>query len=177
MALINPAIVQAHVETDLSDAALRRLIRDVEAEIEKRYGELESQIDEVQDARLSTQLFLRRKAEAITTVTEEVKSGGSYETTVLSANDFAVRMNGRAIERLRDGDNPRSTWGDIVTIVYEPVNETDSRVRVAIDLVRLAIRYNALDQEKIGDWSGSSKDYEAEREKILGRLKQSASFA
>ena len=55
-------------------------------------------------------------------------------------------------------------------MVYTPLDETAERTRVVIDLTRLAVQYNAVKSEGVGDYKSASVDYEAEREKILSRL-------
>ena len=171
MGLVTVAVLREHVETDLSDDALQRLLDDAEAAVDKKAGELTTETDTYEGEILATALFLSRKASSITTVTEELKDiDGGYEETILSENDFKLRYGGRQMERLPDGDHPRRTWGDVVTVVYTPLDETAERTRVIIDLTRLAVQYNALKSEGVGDYKSASVDYEAEREKILSRL-------
>lgn len=166
------AKIRGHITTDLIDSAIQRFLDDIDAMIDNEYGALATQVDTFEGDIFATALFLSRKAVTITTVTEEVKSGVGYTETVLSANDYKLRYGNGQIERLASGDNPRATWGDVVTIVYAPFDETAQRERVTIDLVRLAIEYNALGSESIGDYKSTSVDYEKERGKILSRLKR-----
>jgi hypothetical protein len=170
MSLLTIVELKQHIETDLADDALQRLIDDAEDEIVERHGELEAQTDVINDASLSTCLFLSRKAESITTITEELKENGSFDSTVLDPTDYRLRGNDRQIDRLTDGPNPRSTWGDSVIIIYAPKDEENRRKRVAVDLVRLAIQYNALKSERVGDYSATSEDYERARSKLIARL-------
>jgi len=162
--------LREHFETDLKDAAVQRLIDDAESEIDERIGQLATGTDTFEGDILATALFLSRRAKTITTATEEIRSGGGYQTTVLDPTDYKLRYEGRQIERLTSGVNPRSTWGDIVTVVYVPEDDTNRRKRVAVDLVKLAAQYSALDSEKIGDYSAKSAKYEAHRSEILARL-------
>lgn len=166
------AELRAHIETDLTDEALGRLLDDAEAEIVSQYGEIATQVDTFEEQCLATAIFLSRKAVTITTVTEELKGGDEYDETVLSANDYKLRYENRQLERLADGDNPRRTWGDVVTVVYVPEDETSQRIRITIDLVRLAVQYNAAKSESIGDYKITSVDYEKERAEILSRFKR-----
>jgi len=176
MSTLTVAELRQHLETDFADDALQLLIDDAEKEIIKRHGELNTETDTKTGETLATALFLKRKAESISTVVEEIKSGDGYEETTLSSNDYKLRYGGRQIERLASGDNPRRTWGDVVTIIYTPKDETERRKRVAIDLVKLAAAYNALDSESAGDYKSQSKKYSAERNKLLKQL-ESWSFA
>jgi len=158
--------LRAHLETDLEDAALQRFIDDAESEVIRRYGERSTQTDTFTGEILATALFLSRKATVITTVVEEV---AGTETT-LASDDYRLRYEGRQIQRLATGTNPRTTWGEVVTVVYEPKDELANRLRVSVDLVKLAVAYNALDSEAAGDYSAKSVRYEKERAEILGRL-------
>jgi len=160
-----------HIETDLNDDALQLLIDAAEDYIVEKAGELATQIDEYRGEILATILLLTRKATEITTVIEEIKSGDSYESTTLETDDYQLRHDGRMIERLRDGSNPRGTWGDVVTITYEPVDDTNKRKVATINLVKLDIEYNALKSERVGDYSSQSQDYETERARIVNGLK------
>ena len=63
-------------------------------------------------------------------------------------------------------------------VTYTPDDDTSIRKIVQADLVKLEIQFKGLGSESIGDWSGSIvSDYEAERGKILGRLRRGAIFA
>lgn len=173
MALLTTAQVREHIETDLKDDALTRLIEDADAQIVEVAGELNTETDTKIDEVLANALFLNRRASSITTVVEEVKQGdGSYYSTTLAADDYTLRSEGRIIERLATGTNPRTTWGDTVTITYVPYDTSMKRERVLIDLVKLAVQYNALDSEKVGDYSASQSKYTAKRQALLKELRE-----
>jgi len=163
--------VRQHVETDLNDTALQMLIDAAESDIIDACGELNSEIEEFHDETLATLLFLKRKAVSVTSVIEQVKSGNDYEATTLLANDYALRHNNCMIERLADGDNPRGTWGDIVTITYEPEDERTRRKAAVIKLVKLETEYSHASSVRTGDHSETAKDYTSERAKIINALK------
>jgi len=158
--------LRAYLETDLEDNALQRLIDDAESEIVKAHGERSTQTDTFTGETLATALFLSRKAVEITTIVEEVAG----EETTLAADDYRLRYEGRQIQRLATGTNPRSTWGEVVTVLYEPKDDLERRLRVTIDLVKLAVAYNALDSETVGDYAARSVKYEQERSALLARL-------
>lgn len=167
MSLITVAEVRNHVETDLVDAALQQLIDDAELEIDIRIGAVSAQIDEIEnDEPLSALIFPTRKILSITSILEEIGD----DITTLASNDFRLRQGGNAIERLSTGTNARSAWGEIMTVTYVPIDDTASRKRVTIDLLKLAVNYNALDSERIGDYSATSKKYEDERSALINRL-------
>ena len=160
------AALRAHVVTDIIDSALQQLLDDAEAAIVDRHGQLATGTDTFVGEILANALFLKRKALAITTVTEEVCD----VVTILDPTDHKLRYEGQQIIRLSDGVNPRSTWGDVVTVVYVPADETAQRTRIAIDLVKLAVNYNALGSESTGDYKMTALVYEDERNNILSRL-------
>jgi hypothetical protein len=172
-ALLTVAQMRGHVETDLADEALQRLIDDADEEIIDFAGEFDEQEDCTRNAELSTVLFLSRRAGTVSTVVEQV---GDDETT-LAVDDYRLRNGGTQIERLGTGTNPRTTWGEIVTVTYVPVDRTVRRTRVEIDLVKLAVQYNALTSEGVGDYSSTAKEYEDERARILARLAEGLAFA
>lgn len=173
MALLTVAQARAHVETDLTDEALQRLVDDAELEIIEYAGEADEQVDETRNAQLSTCLLLSRKAVEVIAVVEEI---GGDETT-LAADDYRLRNGGHEIERLGDGTNPRTTWGETVTVSYVPADRAARRVRVMIDLVKLAVRYSGAKSESIGDFSSTSMDYEEERSRLLSRLREGLGIA
>ena len=161
-----------HVETDLGDDALVRLIADGESDIIRGFGPHITQTDQMEELQLSTQVFLSRVADTILSVTETV---GDTET-VLAADDYELLFNGRVLKRLNGGTNARYTWGDFLTIQYTPVDDASRRTRILIDLCKLSIEYNAKKSEGTGDYRMTAVDYENERTKILSRL-QSFPFA
>ena len=173
MALLTVAQIRQHVEADLSDDALTRLLDDADEEIVAWAGEVDEQVDTMRHVELSTVLFLSRRGSEVTEVIEQI----GYDETTLDPDDYRLRNGGTQIERRSDGTNPRSTWGEIVTVTYTPVDRTARRTRVLIDLVKLAVQYSGLKSESVGDYSSSSAEYEAERGKILGRLREGLSFA
>lgn len=170
MSLLSVSELRQHFQTDLVDDAIQRLIDDAEREIDERHGELGTQTDTYRGEILATVIFLSRKAASISTVVEELRSGSDYEVTTLSSDDYQLRSDGRQIERLATGTNKRSTWGDVVTVTYQPADETIRRRRVTIDLVKLAAAYNALDSETTGDYAKRSLRYTDERASLISQL-------
>jgi hypothetical protein len=166
MATITLAEVRQHVETDLIDDALQMLIDDAIEEINEVIGFVSSETNEFYEER-TTKLFLTRKAISINSVVEE--RGGT--STTLSANDYMLRLEGRMLERLGTGTNPCSVWGDVVTIIYTPQDDTKRRKVVIIDLVKLALVYNGQKSESVGDYSATAKEYDDERQRLIGRLR------
>ena len=67
-------------------------------------------------------------------------------------------INGRRLVRLDNGTNPASRWATIVTVTHTPVDDTPTRKRVQVDLVKLAITFSGLQNENYGDVSLASGD-------------------
>lgn len=171
--LLTVAQIRGHIETDLTDEALQRLIDDADAEIIAEAGAVASHVDTMSSCELANVLFLSRRASTITTVVERV---GDDDTT-LDATDYELKADGLRIERLDSGPNPRATWGEEVVVTYAPRDMSARRLRVEIDLVRLAAEYDARKSSSSGDWSQTSADYEGERSRILSRLHEGLSIA
>lgn len=164
MALLNPHTFAEHFETDLDDVPLQRLLDDADAEIIRLFGVLAAQTDSVEG--LTRSVFASRPVDTITSVTEIIDD----VSTTLVSDDYRV-IGSRELRRLPDGTNGRSLWGDEAVIVYVPVSDVDQRTRVELDLVKLAIQYQAVKAQSLGDgMSFSFPDYEAERRALLSRL-------
>lgn len=167
MALLTLAQMREHVETDLVDDALQRLIDAEEEEILRRLGAPLTQTESF-PVRSQTQLYLSRRASTIVSITEEIEGGA---TTTLAADDYELWWN-QSLEREPDGTNPRSSWGERVTVVYTPQDTTAQRIGLLVQLVQLAVRYTGVQSESIGsgDYSATSHDYLRERERLFRRL-------
>lgn len=165
MALLVVGQIREHVETDMNDNALQRLIDAEDAEIVRRFGAPTTQTDVLRGG--EERLFLSQLASTITSVTEEV----AHTTTVLATDDYEVWWS-QELDRLTDGTNGRRTWGERVTVVYVPQTMTAQRVACLTQLVQLAVRYNGVTQESIGagDYSAASADYQKERERLFRKL-------
>lgn len=174
-ALISVEQLREHVETDLPEPALQRLIGDADAAIIERYGghgeEGATLSESFQPSAGSVLLFPQRVAASITSITEHLGPLFDVETsTVLDATDYRVELGGRSIRRLSSGTNAATAWGDRVELVYVPVVDGWRRARVTVDLCKLALAYNALRMEGAGDYRAQSVDYQQERERLLMEL-------
>lgn len=182
--LVTPAEVREHVETDSGDDALTLLIADAEAALVVRYGPNYpgpvSITRFLADLSLitPTMLYLERPAESIASVTEFWGDPFNEAEALLSPTDYRLHYGGRALERLGNAANPRWLWGHRVVISYVPVDDTAQRKRICIDLVKLALRYDARRSETAGDHSETAlDDYTSERARLLDELSQSVAFA
>lgn len=173
MALLTVTQFKEHVETDLATAALQRFLDESEAIIIKLFGANTAAITEWFEDTNGRFIFPSRPVSSITSIVETV---GTTDTT-LSSDDSEIQGDGRRIRRLIDGTNGQTIWADTVKLIYVPVDDTDERKIVQLDLVKLEIQFKGLDSEKIGDWSGSVKDYEVQRREATRRLSRGLSFA
>lgn len=163
--LLTVGELREHLETDLPDEALLRIVTAEEAEIIRRYGAHATAAETLPGN--GEWLILERTATSITTVTEI----DADVTTVLAANDYRL-CQGRQMERLHTGANPRSFWAPLVTVAYVPVDMTAQRKLALVQLATLAAKYTAMKSESVGggDYSGTSLDYTIERERLLRSL-------
>jgi hypothetical protein len=117
-------------------------------------------------------LMLSRAAESITGVTENV----GRSSVVLAADDYELRPSGSTLVRLWTGTNPGWSWCGRVDVAYSPFDDTATRDRVAIELVKLDVAFNpGLAGQTIGTWSESytasgQGGYADQREAILASL-------
>lgn len=175
-ALITVAQLREHVETDLGNDALQRIIDDADAVIVERFGAHTGNVVETRSGggRL---LFLDRPASAVVSITERLGMPYDETTTALVANDYRLWYGGRAIERLASGDNPRTNWGDRVVVTSTPAAETARRTRVEIDLCKVAIQFDGTESMTVGDHSQTNPEYDVARERVLDDLAPALAFS
>ena len=165
--LLTVGELREHLETDLSDEALQRILNAEEAEIVRRHGPTATQAETLDGG--ETLLFLSRTASSITSVVE-TESDNLTQTT-LASDDYRLLPAGK-VERLVTGTNPASYWAHLVTVTYVPEDQAAQRRLVLVQLAMLAAKYNAMKSESVGggDYSGTSLDYTLERERLLRSL-------
>jgi hypothetical protein len=161
--------LREHVSSELGDDALQRLLDDAEAAI-LAYAGAAGDVTELIDGGFA-RLALSRPAVSITSITERQ---GTTDTT-LATDDYRIRAQGYVLERLTGGTNSRSTWRDLVTVVYEAADDTAIRQIVQVELVKLAITFDPyLASKTIGAWTETyataDKSIEEWRGEILARL-------
>lgn len=165
--LLTVGELREHLETDLSDEALQRILNAEEAEIVRRYGPTATQTEMQQGGQ--TLLVLWRKAGSITSVIETAID--NVTQTTLAANDYRLWPSGQ-LERLVTGTHPAAFWAPLVTVTYVPEDQSAQRKGVLVQLAALAAKYNGLKSESVGggDYSATSLDYTIERERLLRSL-------
>lgn len=159
------AIIAEHIEHDIVDAAVQRLIDDADALIVERFGSDSTRTEYFELKVPKSRLWLSSPATSLTTVKEGTLINDL--TTLVEGTDHQLTENGWVVERLGGWFLPR------VEVVFAPISDSTKRDRVTIDLVRLAIQYSALNSLKDGDHSESGLDYDGEREKLIMGLNQS----
>ncbi len=160
--------VREHVESDLTDTALTRLIEDADAEIIARLGAVAT-ATEVRSGDGLTRLPLNRVATAVTSVVMRV----GQTDYALGTDDYVLVYNGRMIERRQGSTYPDLIWHGTMTVVYVPRDETTRRTRLLIDLVKLAVNYDGMKSADIGDARTSPLDYKTERDNLFAPFAQS----
>ena len=167
--LITREELQKHVETDLEGTALDRLIASADAEIVHWYGD-HTDLERMVNLRGGTRKVRLPYPEASSII--EVKDYDPDrhlpgQAEVVEATEYALVKPGQIV-RIGYSFKPR------VIVRYMPVNDNDRRVHILIDLVQLAITYEAERVSTVGDrGSGISVEhvnYERERRNILDRL-------
>lgn len=167
MALLTAAQIRQHLETDLGDTALDRIIDAADAEIVARYGAHTGNVTEHHTPSTTDRyVFVSRTIDTVATITETFPGPLGETTEVLAPADFAVEGR-RQLRRVLGGPSGRVGWAPIVEVEYLPVSDTGERTRVLIDLVKLTLAYEAVSASKVGDVSTNHVDYSRERERIL----------
>lgn len=170
MALLTATEIREHVDTDLGDTALDRLLADADAEIVRRYGaHTANQVETFTPPPGSVTLQVDRPISSIVSIVETEETDIGESDVTLAASDYEI-MRERTIRRVSGGLHSSTTWGSIVVVTYTPDSDNARRIGVTIDLVKLAVQYQAASSVAVGDVSISHVDYNRERERILRRL-------
>jgi hypothetical protein len=161
--------VREHVETDLGDDALERLVEAADQEIIDRLGVLASHTEFLEGEGLK-ELPLARRASAITSVVERIED----EEYSLAASDYELLDDGYKLRRKQGSSYPALLWRGQVTVVYVPhggaTAELAARKKLLADLIRLDCAYRARASEAIGDGSYTALDHSAERSKLFQQM-------
>lgn len=167
MSVLTIAELKQHVETDLADTALQRVIDAVEADVEAFAGSATAVIDVRDYARGDGFVFLSQPAGSITSVTEFY--GGVL--TALDASDYTIWNDGLMLERNTTGAHPASYWQGRVTVTFTPTDQSTRRKMATIDLCKLELQYNGTISESAGGYNLTVGDFESNRRRILSRLR------
>ena len=161
--LITVGQLREHVETDLSDEALERLIDNADVEIIRAYGPHDGERTVTLYLVLHQSpylLTLPSPAANVSLITE------GADDTVVEEEDYIVEYNGRVLLK------SKFRWLPPVDVTYTPVADNPRRIAVLIDLVKLELEYRGLNTERVGSYSVAYLDHGKERQNILARLRQ-----
>lgn len=148
--LLTFAEVRAHVESDISDAALTQVIEAADAEIIRRLGPVATQTEVLSGG--DRFLHLARAATAITSASERwTVDGVGITTQAILADDYRLVSDGRRLERLFTGTYPASDWQGEVTLVYVPEDTTAERKLLLVNLVKIDLAVSGLLSDRVGD--------------------------
>ena len=168
--LITVGQLMEHVETDLSDSALERLIDSADAEIIRAYGPHDGEQSALVAGR-GYRIWLPRPAESITEIVEWAGGETLADADTVSADKYSLEHGGRTIFRTDAPFMPN------VQITYTPIADNPRRIAVLIDLVKVELEYRGLNTERVGSYSVAYLDHAKERQRILTRLRQNSAGA
>lgn len=179
--------VKERASPDMSDGELTSMIAAITGEIDARLGPvgpITKELGDATDPDTSYARTLRLQppalAGAVITVTERDpgNSGDATSATILQLADYRVLHDGRTLQRLNTGPNPRDYWAPLVSVEYTPAGTPQvARDEAVIKLMLLDLSYRGLiKSERAGDyqWQGAvaSDSYTAERAAILDNMQQ-----
>lgn len=161
--LVSPAQVKALINTAMSDVNLQTVIDRVEAQINQKIGE--PQTDAYATSMIKTMrgegssLFLPTEIYSVVSVVEDGNT--------LTSDEYQT-WGGGVVERLPEGTN----WGDRCVVTYKPADDRLKRAQVIIDLVRLVIERTAMSSESIAsEYSFTApEDWDKAFRKCMKRL-------
>jgi len=159
MTLLTTSELETHLETDLPDAALQRVLDAAERKIIDVAGANPGTSITEQftfpgfPSGQTRTLYPARKFASITSIDE--REYFDETATTLSANDYET-VGGRRIVRLHEGDNSRLLWAPIVDVTYTPIDDSALRRAVQVDLCKIALNFSGYSNERIGDVNLSS---------------------
>ena len=163
--LISLEAVRKQVETGQDDDSLQSLIDSVDEDIIRGFGAHDGERTEViRFDMLTFLLFLPRPADTIASITQRFLSESTNRT--VDSDDYLIENEGRSIRHLKD------YWQQVVNVTYTPVDETDRRRQVLVDVVKAEVNYPGVDSYQVGDYRQSGPNLARERRRIMARLRQ-----
>lgn len=164
MADLTVAELRQHVESDLGDPALQRLLSDAYSVVRERAGSTDPVTSRyVGNGDSVIWLGGRVAAVPLTSVTEN-------GTVLVEGTSYRVLYEGRGIERIDPVTLRARAWGADVTVVYNRADDDARRKRVVIDLCKLALQFDGTQSNSVGDWSQTNPEYQRAREQVLRGL-------
>lgn len=174
MTILTPNELREHVETDLSDAALFRILAAAEQRIFEvagphPTGTLTEYIDRIGALSPPTRrIYLARKIATIVEIRER-DFLDDVETTL--ASDDWRKTGSREIVRLREGTNSRQYWAPFVAVDYTAVDDMALRRQAQIDLAKISLANEGYQRGTSGDFSFTGPDLKAASDAALAPLR------
>lgn len=165
MALLTAAEIRHHVETELDDTALQRVIDRLDADLQHHAGPHSGPITEVVAGQRAS-VFLARPVATLTTVREGDRITTATPTLDLELDVLLWGNEGR-LERRPAG----ARFAALVEAIYEPVDDLDRRKRTLLELVRLDLAQSGRQRERVGEYAYAGLDYEARRDALLREVR------
>ena len=170
--LLTTAQVKEHLSTELSDAALERLIDASDAYIRRQVGPHDPETTMVYTKEPPSYLVsLPRPAVSVASVSLD----GWYSPDYTIPSDY-YRLEGEG-RLLRVYDSYYVyTFSDNyerMTITFTPVSENDQRVNALIELVRMEIQDTGLKSERDDTYTYTQRDKAMARKEIIAPLRHS----
>jgi len=174
MTILTPNELREHVETDLSDAALFRILSAAEQRIvdvagEHPAGTLSEYIDRIGALSPPTRrIYLARKIATVVEIRE--RDFLDDDETTLASDDWR-KTGSREIVRLREGTNSRLYWAPFVAVDYTAVDDMALRRQAQIDLAKIALANEGYQRGTSGDFSFTGPDLKAASDAALAPLR------
>jgi hypothetical protein len=123
----------------LSDSDLQVVIDREEAELVRRFGANYAALTPVVETAHGggRSIYLKRQVTSVTSIVECLYLGDTSPTT-LTATDYYVWGQEGRIERVPYGTTAACRWGRVCTVTYTPVDDSDLRRMVLVELIRIA---------------------------------------
>lgn len=168
MAMLSIANIRTLLETDLSDAALNLVALSEWDDLIARYGDDGERTVTVVGGHGDLVLFT--PANSVGEI-KELSYQGSATEVVLEAGDFILLHGGRVLRRLGTGPNSAEAWSSVVQVKYTPVSRANLRNRVHVDLIKLVMAHNGVNEEWFGDYKSKfPTSYHTARERIMRQM-------
>ncbi len=177
MTLLTATEVRDHVETDVDDAALQRVIDRIDADLVLRAGPHLGPLTETLAggtlsafvSRPIASLTSVREGDPIVVATPNLTAEDDYR--VWPAEGRIQRLAGSTFG-LQVGGAAPARFAAVVEVVYTPVDDREQRRRVILELVRLDLAQSGRARESVGgDYRYAGLDYEGHREALIREIR------
>lgn len=165
MPLLTASEVRQHVETDLDETGLQRIIDRADADLLQRAGPHVGPITETLPGGGGS-AFVARPIATLTSVREGERISGATPALDLTLDVRLWAGEGR-LERRPAG----TRFDQIVEVVYDPIDDSERRKRTLLELVRLDLSQSGRGKERVGEYSYAGLDYRRHREALMSEVR------